>query len=75
MFRGTNEVAITVATKQLFNINSRKLRELANKYVPIEGMDMIPTGLTVMHYSRNSNSDIKDKDKNVSDHSETKNHC
>ena len=68
IFRGAKDVAITVATSQLFNINSKKLRELASNYVPIEGIDMIPTGLTVMHYSRNSNSDIKDKDQKASDY-------
>lgn len=64
-FRGVNEVVITAATNQMYNINSRKLRELAEKYVPIEGMDTIPKGLTLMHYSHNNNEDIKDKDKKV----------
>ena len=60
-FKDINEVVITVATKQIYNINSRTLRDIANKYVPIEGMDMISEGLNVMHYSINKNSDIKDK--------------
>ena len=66
-FKNVNEVAITVATKQIFNINSRTLRDLANKYVPIEGMDMISEGLNIMHYSPNKNSDIKDKNQKVVD--------
>ena len=65
-FKDINEVVITVATKQIYNINSRTLRDIANKYVPIEGMDMISEGLNVMHYSINKNSDIKDKNQKVS---------
>ena len=59
------QVAITAATKPIINMNSRALRRLADKFVPIEGMDMISTGLTVMHYTPNRNSDIKDKDQAV----------
>ena len=66
IFKGVNEVAITAATKQIFNINSKVLRNLADKYVPLEGIDMISKGLTVMHYSPNGNEDIKDKDQKVS---------
>ena len=67
LFKGVDEVAITVATKTIFNINSKVLRDNVEKYVPIEGLDMISQGLTVMHYSPNRNEDIKDKDQNVSD--------
>ena len=67
LFKGVDEVAVTVATKPIFNINSKALRDSVEKYVPIEGLDMISQGLTVMHYSPNKNDDIKDKDHNVSD--------
>ena len=67
IFKGVEEAVITVATKEIFNINSKSLRSIAEKYVPIEGMDMISKGLTVMHYSPNNNEDVKDKDDNVSD--------
>jgi len=60
-FRDINEVAITVATEQLFNINSKTVRELANKFVPVDGRDMISKGLTVMHNTQNRNSAIKDE--------------
>ena len=66
IFKKVDQVAITVATKQIYNINSRTLRNLASKFVPIEGLDMISKGLTVMHYSPNKNPDIKDKKQNVS---------
>ena len=66
IFRGVDEVAITAATKQMFNINSKVLRNLADKYVPLEGTDVISKGLTVMHYSPNGNEDIKEKDQKVS---------
>ena len=66
IFKGVSEVAITAATKQIFNINSKVLRDLVDKYVPLEGMDMISKGLTVMHYSLNGNEDVKDKDEKVS---------
>ena len=67
-FKDVNEVVITVATKQIYNINSRTLRDLANKFIPIEGLDMISQGLTVMHYTPNKNPDIKDKKKRKSKH-------
>ena len=66
IFKKVDQVAITVATKQIYNINSKTLRNLASKFVPIEGLDMISQGLTVMHYSPNKNPDIKDKKQNVS---------
>ena len=66
IFKDVNEVVITAATNQIYNINSRKLRDIAAKYVPIEGMDMISKGLTVMHFANNDNDDIKDKDEHVS---------
>ena len=65
IFKRVDEVAITVATKPVININSKALRTLADKFVPIEGMDMISAGLTVMHYTPNKNSDIKDKNQGV----------
>ena len=66
IFNNVNQVAITAATNQIYNINSRKLRNIAAKYVPIEGMDMISKGLTVMHFTPNDNGDIKNKDQHVS---------
>ena len=66
IFKGVNEVAITAATKQIFSINSKVLRDLAEKYVPLEGTDVISKGLILMHYSPNANEDIKGKDQNVS---------
>ena len=66
IFKGVNEVAITAATKQIFNINSKVLRDLAEKYVPLEGTDVISKGLILMHYSPNGNEDIKGKDQKVS---------
>ena len=66
VFNGVKEIAIAVATKEIFNINSKALRGLAEKFVPVEGLNMIPEGLTVMHYSQNSNEDIKDKNNEAS---------
>ena len=66
-FRGASEIAITIATQQLFNINSKAVRRLANRFVPTEGNDMIPKGLTVMHITPNRISAIKDETQNVSD--------
>ena len=66
MLKGVREVAITAATKQIFNINSKTLREHTDKYMPSEGTDVIPKGLTVMHYLPNINEDIKDQSQNVS---------
>ena len=65
-FRDVSEVAITIATQQLFNINSKTVRDLANKFVPTEGKDMISKGLTIMHNTLNRNSDIKDESQKVS---------
>ena len=65
IFKGVDEVAITVATSPIFNVNSKALRTLADKFVPIEGMDMISTGLTVMHYTPNRNRDIKNINQRV----------
>ena len=67
-FKDVNEVAITVATKEIFNINSKVLRSLAEKFVPVEGMDIISKGLTIMHYTPNSNEDIKGVNQNVGDY-------
>ena len=64
-FRSVTEVVVTAASKEIYNINTEELRKLAEKYVPIEGLDMIQKGLSVMHYSPNSNSDIKDKQEQV----------
>ena len=65
VFKRAKEVAITIATQRLFNINSKTVRDLANKFVSIEGRDIIPKGLTVMHYSPNENDDIKDEKQKV----------
>ena len=65
-FRRVTEVVVTAASKEIYNINTEELRKLAEKYVPIEGLDMIQKGLSVMHYTPNSNSDIKDKQEQVS---------
>ena len=67
-FKDVNEVAITVATKEIFNINSKVLRSLAEKFVPVEGMDIISKGLTIMHYTPNSNEDIKGVNQKVGDY-------
>ena len=65
LFRSVTEVVVTAASKEIYNINTEELRKLTEKYVPIEGLDMIQKGLSVMHYSPNSNSDIKDKQEQV----------
>ena len=65
-FRFVDEVAITIATQNLFNINSKTLRDLANKFVPTNGKDMISKGLTVMHTSPSTNGDVKDENQKVS---------
>ena len=65
-FRQVDEVAITIATQNLFNINSKSVRNLANKFVPKDGKDMISKGLTVMHTSPVSSGDVKDEKQKVS---------
>ena len=65
-FRDVSEVAVTIATQQLFNINSKTVRDLANRFVPLEGNDMISKGLTIMHNTPNRNRAIKDESQQVS---------
>ena len=64
-FKGVKQAAITVASKPIVNINSEEVAKQAKKYVPIEGLDMMGQGLTVMHFTPNSNEDIRDKQNQV----------
>ena len=68
VFKDVDEVAIAAASKTIYNINSKTLRNLAEKFVPIEGLDTIPKGFTIMHYTSNRNKDIKDSNNKVSSH-------
>ena len=59
-------MAITVATQNMYNVNSKTVRDLASKFVPIEGKDIISKGLHIQHYSPNKNDDIKNEGQKVS---------
>ena len=65
IFENVNKVAITAATNQIYNINSKNLNRLVGDFVPIEGLDVLPKGLNVLHYASNSNQDIKNKQNKV----------
>eukprot|EP00794_Sanderia_malayensis_P008627 gene8627-9557_t len=56
------EVAITVATEDIFFINQPKLNSVSSKFVPEKGLNFIDKGLRIMHYTANSNTDIKNED-------------
>ena len=58
-------MAITAATENLYNINSKTVRGLANKFIPLEGKDVISKGLNILHYSLNKNDDIKNEKQEV----------
>ena len=66
VFKSVDEVAIAAASNTIYNINSKTVRNLAQRFVPIEGLDTIPKGFTIMHYTPNSNKDIKDAKNEVS---------
>ena len=59
LFENVKEVAISAASKEIFNINSDELRTQAENYRPIKGLDMMTKGLVVSHYVPNSNEDIR----------------
>ena len=65
-FRRVDEMAITIATQDLFNINSKNVRKLANKFVPKNGKHMISKGLTIMHTLPLTKRDVKDENQQVS---------
>ena len=65
-FRHVDEVSITIATQNLFNINSKTVRDLANKFVPTDAKDMISKGLTVMHTLPVTSGEVKDENQQVS---------
>eukprot|EP00794_Sanderia_malayensis_P021371 gene21371-23454_t len=62
IFRRAKEVAITVATEDIFFINQPKLNSVSSKFVPEKGLNFIDKGLRIMHYTANSNTDIKNED-------------
>ena len=59
LFENVREVAISAASKEIFNINSDELRNQAENYRPIKGLDMMTKGLVVSHYVSNSNEEIR----------------
>ncbi|XP_065051182.1 uncharacterized protein LOC135680889 isoform X1 [Rhopilema esculentum] len=67
IFENVNKVAITAATNQIYNVNSKNLNRLVGDFVPVEGFDVLPKGLNVLHYAPNSNQDIKNKQNKVAE--------
>eukprot|EP00794_Sanderia_malayensis_P008626 gene8626-9556_t len=62
IFRRANEVAIAVATQNIFFINQPKLNSVSSKFVPEKGLNFIDKGLSIIHYTENANRDIKNED-------------
>ncbi len=65
IFRRVQELAITVATDNIVFINYPKLNELSSKFVPAKGLNFMDKGLSIMHYTENSNTDIKNEEGQV----------
>eukprot|EP00794_Sanderia_malayensis_P008625 gene8625-9555_t len=62
IFRRVRELAITVATEDIFFINQATLNKLSSKFVPGKGLNFMDKGLSIMHFTANLNGDIKNQD-------------
>ncbi len=66
IFKNVRELAITAASEDIIFINHPKLYDLTSKFVPAKGMTFMEKGLKIVHYTSNTNTDIKDEEGNVS---------
>ena len=64
-YSGVNEVVVTAASKEIYNINTKELSEIAEHYIPAEGFSVIKKGLSIMHHKPNTNDQILDNQEKV----------
>ena len=64
-YNGVNEVVVTAASKEIYNINTKELSEIAEHYIPDEGLSVIKKGLSIMHHKINTNDQIVDNKEKV----------
>ena len=68
IFQNVKEIVISLATEEVYSFNTAALQNALSKYIPEEGLQVLTKGLSIIHLSQNTNSDIKNQKNEVRMH-------